>query len=158
MFSLSTALPPCSPTQYTDCKLITMSSTSTVLEMVMQTVTVSRILLCLTHIVPDTTPPPSDDLMRTLVQFLTTLLFPLAVIWTLASQHLPSWKTSMSLILNLQSMILSKTLSHFPTPYSYLIRGGLSYQKTPEDNSTSGDGGQYVSETQGCIDRGQQQR
>ena len=27
----------------------------------MQTVTVSRILLCSTHIVPDTTPPPSDE-------------------------------------------------------------------------------------------------
>ena len=27
----------------------------------MQTVTASRILLCSTHIVPDTTPPPSDE-------------------------------------------------------------------------------------------------
>ena len=32
-----------------------------ILEGVMQTVTVSRILLCSTHIVQDTTPPPSDE-------------------------------------------------------------------------------------------------
>ena len=38
-----------------------MSFTSTVLEGVMQTVTVYRILLCSTLIVPDTTPPPSDE-------------------------------------------------------------------------------------------------
>ena len=38
-----------------------MSSTSTVLERVMQTVTVSIIILCSTHIVPDITPPPSDE-------------------------------------------------------------------------------------------------
>ena len=61
MLSLSTTLPPCSPTQCTHCKFITMSSTSTVLEGVMQTVTVSRILLCSTHIILDTTPPPSDE-------------------------------------------------------------------------------------------------
>ena len=45
----------------THYKLITMPSTSTVLEGVIQTVTVSGILLCSTHIVPDTTPPPSDE-------------------------------------------------------------------------------------------------
>ena len=48
-------------TQCTYCKLTTISSTSTVLEGVIQTVTVSRILLCSTHIVPETTPPPSDE-------------------------------------------------------------------------------------------------
>ena len=47
--------------QCTHCKLITMSSTSRVLEGVMQTVTASRILLCSTHIVPGTTPPPCDE-------------------------------------------------------------------------------------------------
>ena len=47
--------------QCTHCKLITISSTSRVLEGVMQTVTASRILLCSTHIVPDTTPPPCDE-------------------------------------------------------------------------------------------------
>ena len=61
MFSLSAALHPCSTTQCTHCKLITMSSTSTVLEGVMRTVTVSKILFCPTHIVPDTIPPPSDE-------------------------------------------------------------------------------------------------
>ena len=61
MVSLSTTLPHCSPTQCTHCKSITMSSTSTVLEGVMQTVTVSGFLLCSTHIVPYTIPPPSDE-------------------------------------------------------------------------------------------------
>ena len=150
--------------QCTNCKLITMSSTSTVLEGVMQTVTVSRILLCSTHIVPDTTPLPSDEDTNPLPDntplssccYLDVSLTTSALLENLEAGEDPFNVLDVGPAVH--DPVERRTLSNVPAPCSYFTQSGWSYQKTPEENSTSGDGGQYVTEILGCIGRGQQQR
>ena len=52
---------PFPPSKFRDCEVLHRNTTITVLDGVQQTVTVTKIKLCPTHLVPDSTPPPPQS-------------------------------------------------------------------------------------------------